>query len=100
MPGIFPFNALIVGSPSGDKSGVADALAGDGWRISSCEGPGRVRCPLLRGKPACPMRRTADVAVVYADARGFGLGRRCVAPASLRCGPLLAGLDRARRTAG
>lgn len=78
-----PLNALIVGSPLGDKSGVAEVLAGEGWRISSCEGPGRVRCPLLRGKSACPLRRTADVAVVYADARGLASGA-AVLP-QLRC---------------
>ena len=79
----FPLNALIVGGPGGEKSGVADVLAGEGWRIRSCEGPGRVRCPLLRGKPACPPRRNADVAVVYADSRGLASGA-AVSP-QLRC---------------
>lgn len=62
-----PQRALIVKGQDG-ASRVEDALISEGWQVANCEGPGRTRCPLLEGKP-CYLRKSADVAVVYVDAK-------------------------------
>lgn len=64
----FPRTALLVGR-QGAVSSLKNALISAGWQIRGCEGPGRVRCPILEGKPACNLRQSADVAVVYVDAK-------------------------------
>jgi hypothetical protein len=44
--------------------GLKSALLARGWRVHSCGGPARSRCPLLEGK-SCYLRESADVAIVY-----------------------------------
>ena len=61
-----PRVALVVG-PGEESALLKDLLVDDGWQIRSCEGPGRQRCPILEGKGTCPLRSSADVAVVYID---------------------------------
>lgn len=65
----FHRTALIVGRQDDDGRAVRDALVDAGWRVEVCRGPAHVRCPLLHGERVCPLRKSADVAVVYVDAR-------------------------------
>lgn len=62
--------AVVVAS-STPSAALTAALGEDGWSVSTCAGPGRVRCPLLEGSGVCDARRSADVAVVFVDPRAL-----------------------------
>lgn len=65
-----PRSAVVVTLSSRPAALIA-ALGEDGWSVSTCAGPGRVRCPLLESSGVCAARRCADVAVVFADPRAL-----------------------------
>jgi hypothetical protein len=58
-------NVLVVEGRS-DSTLFRDAFLAAGWRVHTCAGPGRTKCPVLSGKD-CAIRESADVAVVYVD---------------------------------
>ncbi len=64
-----PHTALVVLGRQQEDSLLKEALVEDGWLVRTCEGPGRIRCPVLEGKGACYLRESADVAVVYIDGK-------------------------------
>jgi len=84
---------LVVGPNRGVP--IEDGLMERGWQVTTCEGPGKKDCPLLRGR-SCDLRTHADVAVVHIDpskgrSDGGLLGRvRCAAEGS---SPALIALD-------
>ena len=65
-----PRSAVVVGRAR-PPAALITALGEDGWSVSTCAGPGRVRCPLLEGSGVCAARSCADVAVVFVDPRGL-----------------------------
>lgn len=88
-----PPQILIVGPDRGVP--VEDGLRERGWEVTTCAGPGKTDCPLLRGSE-CDLRKDADVALVHVDpSRGSSDGRTL---ARVRCAveggsPALLALD-------
>ena len=66
---VMPPTALVVGWSDVDEVPLTETLENDGWAVRHCEGPGAGSCPVMHGKP-CPLRRSVDAAIVFADLRG------------------------------
>lgn len=60
--------ALIVEDRGVEQSSLRTEIESNGWLVKTCQGPGRSRCPLLRGQ-RCELRKSADAAVVFIDPR-------------------------------
>jgi hypothetical protein len=74
-----PPTALVVGRSPGEDEPVRQALREEGWTVVTCEGPSVEGCPVMRGN-ACPLRASADAAVVYVSPGAPSLPRlRCAA---------------------
>lgn len=60
--------ALIVEDRGVEQTALRNEIESNGWLVKTCQGPGRARCPLLRGQN-CELRESTDAAVVFIDSR-------------------------------
>ena len=82
-----PPSALIVTRRLGDEAPIREALENEAWFVTTCAGPGKGDCPVMRGE-RCPLRESVDAAVVFVDPKDLAgnLGAlprlRCAADSS------------------
>lgn len=65
--------ALMVGRRADRAAELGKTLRQRGFLVTVCEGPGRVPCPLLAGRP-CPLREAADVTIAFVEDIGTPQG--------------------------
>lgn len=80
-PPLRPPKALIVTEHLGEDAILRRDLEEEGWTVEVCAGPRSVSCPVMRGE-RCPLRRSADAAIVFVDQK---LNGRLGAMPKLRC---------------